>query len=234
MHFILDFLKNHSNEISGTLAGVLVFFIKSLRVWVVKTFKNLLKQRHKIEKKDIEKYLRINSLLSILLDNFKADRVSIYQFHNGSDFSLANPIWRVTNTHEVVRDGITPKMDIMANRLVTGLIPVVAPLITGECKEFPGVIKIENCESCKFKCQNNKHSFWYLIEDMRPSNIKYFFEEKGCKQILVTNICTPQGNIIGWIGVDFCEKLTDIDRSLMNKMPDLCELSCKIQYELTK
>lgn len=93
---------------------------------------------------------KINGKLYLLLEKYKATRVIFYQAHNGETYSSGQHIWKVSISHEALRNGITstrgwnqstPSIDFINSR--PGLIE------KGVC--FANVEDSENVLSPKFK-----------------------------------------------------------------------------------
>lgn len=162
-----------------------------------------------------------------------SDRSFIMRFHNGTSFVLSDPQWKVTCSQEVVRnEGISYVADNMNNMLVTKIMELINPIITGT--ESSGITNYK-CKKCKFKpvCDKKRFNIVYQIDELEGSFTKTALERDNVKTLVLAGIMHGNG-IIGMIGISYCDKKMDDEKQLAEMVPEVCRSADNIQYILQK
>lgn len=166
----------------------------------------------------------LNSDLSALRGEFKADRAYIFEFHNGSQFASKLPQWKISQTYEKVRNGITHEggnlQNIYASLIWDDFLKVF--FITSAKEKIPqGFTKYVNTPACKIGCILPRTVYLITVNDMDLSlgPVKAMLQRQGIYYMLVTPIMTIHANTIGFIGLDYCG-----EDDLENLNVDSCSL----------
>jgi hypothetical protein len=130
---------------------------------------------------------RITEKISELRTKMRADRIAIFQFHNGEYFNSSNSILKLTMTHEVVREGVSKIIKDFKNILVSEY-PVLCQKLLQENKYF-----IDNLKS--------------LSDD--ENEIKADMLNYGIGSMYYMRLNDINTNMIGFICISFRDELDD-------------------------
>jgi len=135
----------------------------------------------------------ILSLLKRINKKLNADRVYIFEFHNGTYFSSGLPMQKFTCTYEVVGDGIS-----------------------AECHN-PGEYRVSNFNEYIMGIINERD---FIVEDTTKMRahplLKNLLTEKGVKSLYNFPIRDLKNKTIGFIGVDFVKENVSLDEENVN------------------
>lgn len=120
---------------------------------------------------------KVNVELAKILDYSSADRVYIFQFHNGVEFYDGKHAQRFTCTYEIVKDGISQEADNLVNLQVSVFSWFISQTIDGKML-YTDTQKIENYTT------------------------RYSLHSQGIKSIRVLPII-KKNKVIGLIGIDY-------------------------------
>lgn len=120
---------------------------------------------------------KVNVELAKILDYSTADRVYIFQFHNGVEFYDGKHAQRFTCTYEIVREGISQEADNLVNLQVSVFSWFISQTIDGKMI-YTDTKEIENYTT------------------------RYTLHSQGIKSIRVLPII-KKGKVIGLIGIDY-------------------------------
>lgn len=153
------------------------------------------------EKKDREledatiKNENILLMLKRLIKTLDADRVYIFEFHNGNYFSSGLPMQKFTCTYEVVEDGIS-----------------------AECHN-PGEYRVSNFNEYIMNIIKQRD---FIIEDVDNMQekplLKNLLIQKGVKSLYNFPIRDIKDKTIGFIGVDFVKENVKLSEENINQL----------------
>lgn len=133
----------------------------------------------------MERSSKARALLAELRVKLNADRVSLFEFHNGGVFSNSNPIWRVALTTEASGPGVQPA-DMARQPIIAGmLIDILNPLLAGRAKDRP--IRP------------------YKVNEMEPSFARSTLEANGVATTINVTVYDTAERAIGFIAIDYCD-----------------------------
>lgn len=198
------------------------------------------KGRHKIDIAAQHIISNINNDLSAIRGEYNADRAYIFEFHNGSEFASKMPQWRVSQTYEKVKAGITHEGQNLQNIPATLIWDDFLKIFFTKSDEpLPNGIKkyIKN-PVCKGGCQMPRGV--YLVDvasmDVSVGPIKAMLEKRGINFILQTPIVTSSGLVVGWVGIDYCriDDVLEIENEI--EPCSLCKFASQIAlaWEMNK
>jgi hypothetical protein len=121
-----------------------------------------------------------------------ADRVGIFQFHNGGTFSNKNPQWRVSCTDEVHAPGVQPADALTQAIFASRLMEMVAHLFD---RKHPQ----EHVDSPK------DNIFVLSVDQMDDGFTKSLLYGQGVQTILQAPLFDQDGMICGYLAADFCD-----------------------------
>lgn len=117
----------------SVLGAACLFMFKNVRNVagnLVRSVGKLAKHRpHTIDAGTMELYELVNRELIALLTTNNAARVTIWQFHNGETFTLANPAFKMRITHEQCAYGVAPDKSGDSDVMVSRMMELVGPLL---------------------------------------------------------------------------------------------------------
>lgn len=133
----------------------------------------------------------IRYILRVIRHDLQADRVSIYQYHNGEESIARNPFMKVSCTHEV----LGPKA-----------ISVIAYMKDVQLDMFDGTTtKIFKNEIYKQKFVSD------LQKDGDSRTLAQTLSKIGTTSIYMIPLKTPLGEIFGFGSVEYCCTPTDLE-----------------------
>lgn len=153
-------------------------FCKELLISIRMLSKWIFRKKRTI-KEEIEVSEKVDELLNKLLIETGSDRCLLFQFHNGNYFYSGAHISKMTNTNEVVLNGISQEQLNSQD------------LMTGPYKELVNDLF------------SNKVCEYYDTSEIKDFNTKMFFDKRGTKSFAATIIMTPDKKSIGFIGMEF-------------------------------
>jgi len=214
---------------------------KALDVWdkIYSKFKG----PQKIGKETQDIIANINIDLSALRGLMDADRTYIVEFHNGSHFASKIPQWRLSKTYERVTAGITYESHRLQNVSVSLVWDYLEALFSTRAKsKLPaGMTPITDQDrtlSCDGGCSALRRV--YLLDvnkmDMDAGPLRAILEQQGVEYSLITPIINSEKGVIGYVGVEYCDKGRNILEDDNIDTCDLCKFSSQIAlvWELNK
>jgi hypothetical protein len=174
----LDFVK-----VLYILLIILVYFIaQRITYRQIKAILNQGQSRFKRRFKDqIENATCINNLLDKILFDLNADRVYIFQYHNGGSNVAGIPFARCSNTHERCEIGITPNISMYQN------LPLAMYGFRHDLVARKMTLTIDDLE---------------IIKDTDKSSYN-LMRSQGIKSLYLTGMFALDGTPLGFIGVDY-------------------------------
>jgi len=138
---------------------------------------------------------RVNQELSTLLEDSQADRSYVFRFHNGIPSVAGVPFIFQSNTHEIIRAGVS-RVILFSQRIPSSLN------------------SHSNQEFTKRQCM----TFTHLDDDQNSIN-HWYFETRQARSMLRCPIFTRDGDIVGFVGLDWMqsahvESLRDSERKI--------------------
>jgi len=121
----------------------------------------------------------VYAALQYVLEEMKADRAYIMEFHNGEAYFSGRGQQKFSCTHEVVEEGISSECELSQNHRVSNYHHYINKMIREGAYFFQDVEEIE------------EQTFYQMIH------------RKGIKSIYNVPIKTLSGKIVGILGVDY-------------------------------
>ena len=121
----------------------------------------------------------VYTALQYALEEMKADRAYIMEFHNGDAYFSGRGQQKFSCTHEVVEEGISSECELSQNHRVSNYHHYINKMISEGSYFFQDVEEIE------------EQTFYQMIH------------RKGIKSIYNVPIKTLSGKIVGILGVDY-------------------------------
>lgn len=214
------------------LAIIIPLCFRKIRDKIIKWGKDFAakhKSRHLPEPEDLAKYYSIDNMLAVMQDNTQTDRVSICQFHNGESFSVQNPIFKFTCSHEFLSPGVKPASDPVKRLIVSNYLDLIGPLYSdnylGE-----GITKFIPTSGTPSYCNGDVRIIRYETDKMKFSATRYLFESLGIDVMYSIPMHDTRGRLIGAINFQYLNQVTDTFDSVDIK--DLCDKAMRVQYTL--
>lgn len=227
-------------QILTTVASLLVItFVKRVRDFIARMCQKLIKvlsDKHHLDAKHMKQYDAIGDDLFSLRLFADAARVAVYQFHNGDEFTLSNPIFKVTCSHERVRNGLTFDADIIKFMLVSNFMDLVGPLMDPS-RNTAGVTSIDACEKVDdIKACNiiglPLRILKYQVKDMPYSQFKYVMESQGVTVLYATLLYSKDRNHpIGILGIQYQDDAVH-DSFIKDNICAICDITMRVQFLL--
>lgn len=131
------------NALAGVLIGLLTY-------WIAKTKKFIKKKIESASVKHLNNNQHIRDILLEMRLEFDADRVLLYQFHNGDQYASGASYKKASITHQAIKRGIAPVSDISAHLSIP--MSMIMPCISGILKNKFGISNLHDADdSCHFK-----------------------------------------------------------------------------------
>jgi hypothetical protein len=122
---------------------------------------------------------QINDQLQLILSQTQADRAYVFRYHNGVPSVNGIPFIFHSNTHEVIRPGVTRVSSLM--------------------QRIPSSINVHmNQEFAKGSC------ITILDVDKDPTSHDYwYFQARGSRHMIRCAIYTSKNDLLGFVGLDY-------------------------------
>lgn len=186
------------------------------------------KSRHLPEPEDLAKYYSVDNMLAVMQDNTQTDRVSICQFHNGESFSVQNPIFKFTCSHEFLSPGVKPASDPVKRLIVSNYLDLIGPLY-GDNYLGEGITKFVPSSGLSHS-NDTVRIIRYETDKMKFSATRYLFESLGIDVMYSIPLHDSRGRLIGAINFQYLSQATDIFDKV--DLKDLCDKAMRVQYTL--
>jgi len=158
------------------------------------------------------------------------DRVFIFRFHNGEEFSPSEDIWKMTCTHEIVRPGVTYESSKVHGLIFSKVSKLIAPVFTGQ-STCSGVHKVGKCSVCMQKddcARNHRNVICVQVGGVPSSYERFFLEEQNVKTAIFAGL-VKNGNVFGIVGAHFTGDEVSGDQ-LDRAIDMVCSSSSAIQH----
>ncbi len=212
------------------ILGVLAAIVRKSRKWIIKRAASIL-QGHYPKKKDAEQNQDVYTELVELRALAGADRTAVIRFHNGTEFLPANPIWKISCTHEVVKSGVTYEAESLQGLLVPRISPLIDPVITGK-PDSDGVSLSTFCSGCRLRpnCdEDNKYIVVVQIDELTGGYGKFLFEGQNVKTLVMVGMIN-HGNVFGIVMAEFCDAKVSDPEALEAIGKHVCQSAWRLQY----
>jgi hypothetical protein len=145
---------------------------------------------------------KVTQELSSLLNETQSDRSYVFRFHNGIPSVAGVPFIFQSNTHEIIRAGVS-RVILFSQRIPSSLN------------------SHSNQEFTKRQCV----TFTNLDDDLNSIN-HWYFQTRQARSMLRCPIFTRDGDIVGFVGLDWlqdarAESLQDADRKIKSSAATL-------------
>ena len=145
--------------------------------------------------------LRVSELINQKIDHikeeFKADRVWIFQFHNGGNFyPTGKSMAKFSVMYETVNPGVSSIQTNFHNIPVNLFSKSINQLLVNDVIEIPD----------------------FKDETIPTFGLKYIAEDTNCKSGYLFSIKTIDGKFIGTLGMDFTKRKTRLDIESINHL----------------
>jgi hypothetical protein len=125
----------------------------------------------------------INANLNELVSKTHANRAYLFRYHNGLAAVSGVPFFFQTNTHEVISPG-TPRVIQFEQHIPASInLAINNKFMMNQCAIIP-------------KADEDKDSQNY-----------WFFQNRGAKSIVRCPVFMPNGDLFGFVGVDFTDRV---------------------------
>ena len=127
---------------------------------------------------------QINDQLQTIMTQTHADRAYVFRYHNGVPSVNGIPFIFHTNTHEVIRPGVTRVISLMQRIPSSINVHMNQEFANGAC------ITIMNVDN-----DPTGNDYWY-------------FQARGSKHLVRCAIYTDSNDLIGFVGLDYLHTFT--------------------------
>jgi len=192
-----DFWMGIGQVLSGLLVGLLAF--------AVSNFKRLWSRRNPTIQTVVNKNHKLKDLLLEIRLHFDADRVKLFQVHNGDYFVNGSSIQKLSLSHYVVGTGISPPFDV---------------------EKLHQNIPISYIMCCIEQCLKEPYYFAQVKDMSDDLYFKSLLRHNGTETALFSGVFDRKGGLLGLIVVTWRERVTvgqdDLDemKTLSSKVSD--------------
>ena len=174
--------------------------IGAVLIAVIKVYKNTQKEIDTIPRKVKKQALYDNIIIEkmeALKEYLNADRVQVYDFHNGGHYANGRSALKTSCTYEVVRSGITPKQNLLQAIPLSFLPKFISQLLNDDSMEIKQLDQIKEAmpSTYQLKKSQNINSFYDIVlnnKEGEPIGFlaiqfvknKYSIDEKGKQEVL--------------------------------------------------
>lgn len=237
MDLVTKVIENLATSFVLFLVLVVIFLRGKLLEWMYQHVQQRLRMGSVLRPETAVGHSRINERLTRLLNDFQAQRVCVFQFHNGEVFMLSNHMWKASCSHEILRPGAQPARDRNQHNYISSIADLVAPMLDPDIV-VPGVQLRPSCcgmaAVCPHAQKGARRVLRVAVQDMAYSHIKMVAEQHGVQYIYTINLLDPKSKaVLGFIMVQFD---TPLDEHLADVEEHLCRACVEaeaVEYFLT-
>lgn len=191
-------IENITNFIAGL--ALLITAIGAVTVAVIKVYKNTRKEIETIPKKIKKQALQDNLIvekMDALKERLNADRVQVYDFHNGGHYANGRSALKTSCSYEVVRTSIASKQGQLQAIPLSVLSKFITQLLNDSFIEVKNLETIKETMPSTYQLKKNQgiNSFYDIVlnnKDDEPIGFlavqfvknKYSIDEKSKQEIL--------------------------------------------------
>lgn len=182
---------------------------------------------------------RISDAIAELKGKIVADRIMVIQFHNGEVFAAQNPIWKMSCTHETVRDGVSYEAKAMHAVPISQMVIEISALWNSTWAEWtkPGAVPVPgvtryNCNGRCEKCAGEAKVVVITTEALGPSYMKDTLAAKGTLMALSSPLVV-NGRVVGFLAVDYTATRPESEDA-KTRLFEVCETAKKIGYYISQ
>lgn len=160
---------------------------------------------HVISENDLKSQKSIQDNMAELRGIFGADRVTFWQFHNGTSFSMANPQFKASTSYESCDNSAEVESTHMDGVLVSTLTQVVCP-VYGSCDDSkPYVTEVD----VQLKKVHTHKVYRFDVDTMDTCVFTNLMKESGIKTVYATAVADTDNNPLGILTVQFSNHTGD-------------------------
>lgn len=191
-------MENTANFIMGL--SLIITAIGAVILAIIKVYKNTKKEIDTIPMK-VKKQAVYDNIIVEKMDSLKellnADRIQVYDFHNGGHYANGRSALKTSCTYETVRNGINPVQSQLQSIPLPCIAKFISQLLNDEYMEIKKLDEIkENMPSTyQLKKSQNIESFYDIVlnnKNNEPIGFlavqfvknKYSIDEHGKQEIL--------------------------------------------------
>lgn len=179
---------------------MLITAIGAVLIAVIKVYKNTQKEIDTIPRKVKKQALYDNIIIEkmeALKEYLNADRVQVYDFHNGGHYANGRSALKTSCTYEVVRTGISPKQNLLQAIPLSFLPKFISQLLNDDSMEIKQLDQIKEImpSTYQLKKSQNINSFYDIVLNNKAGEPigflaiqfvknKYSINEKGKQEVL--------------------------------------------------
>ena len=191
-------IENIANYIAGIT--LIITAIGALIVAIIKVYKNTKKEVETIPMK-VKKQALYDNIIIEKMDSLKellnADRVQVYDFHNGGHYANGRSALKTSCTYETVRNGINPVQAQLQAIPLPCIAKFVSQLLNDEHIEIKNLEEIKETMPSTYQLKKSQDiiSFYDIVlnnKENEPIGFlavqfiknKYSIDERGKQEIL--------------------------------------------------
>lgn len=187
------------------------------------------RDRHVMTEEDVKMYTEIFTMLENLLTTLDCTRVSVLQYHNGDNFSLSNPMFKLSVTYEAIANGIAPTVKELSDISVSTIPSFFQPLFLPD-SHIPGVKEEKFCSKAD-GCQLRELPFKlisYTQNKLKLGPVRLTMERFGVEKMYACSLITPTGALIGALVIHYRES-EGADASVKKHICEICKTQQYLQ-----
>lgn len=217
---------------------ILVCNAATVRVssWIKETIISVFTgESYNFSAEDSLKHKRVQEIVQHLRDSFDADRVALFQYHNGDVYLLGSHTWKSTCTYEVAKAGSTYVSDQNSALLASRIVDMVEPMLSGDSLGARGVKRVQTCPVPR-ACLVPVNSHWIIhheVANMSMCMFRFLCEQQGVDNVYSVNLVHgDKKSGIGYISLQF-GKLNDAEKLIIeSKLCLMCTAAEQAQFLL--
>jgi len=173
-------------------------------------------------------------LMPILVESrirLRADRIVMYQFHNGTVFLTADPTWRMTPTYHNADAGIAAPSSNPDTAAV--MLDILQPMTEAKDAAYTagGVSAVACCRNCAEVC-DNRTVYVFDIDNMASGGWKTRMNIEGMHWTVCTQMRNSEGRLAGILALEY--RTEPDEQELEKHIQVFCETANSIAAIIAK
>lgn len=186
-------------------------------------------KQHQLTMKHVHENSEITTLLEQLCVKLDCARVCVLQYHNGENFSLSNPMFKISTTYEATAPGFASVAPLLTHVPISTIPVFTSALLTPHLPVIAGVKEEKFCPKggvCELR-DTPMRLVSFTRDNLKLGRIRLSLEKFGVEKMYACSLITPTGGLLGAMTIQY----HDITHADENVKKNICEI-CKMQQYL--
>lgn len=193
------------------------------------------KEPHQLTLKQVRVNNEITTLLEQLCVKLDCARVCVLQYHNGENFSLSNPMFKISTTYEATAPGFAEVAPLLTNVPISTIPVFTSALLSSQFIPMAGVKEEKFCPKggvCELR-DTPIRLVSFTRDTLKLGRIRLSLEKCGVEKMFACSLATPTGGLLGALVIQYHD-ITHADENVRENVCEICKMQQYLQTILWK